>query len=98
MLVSSAVLLIAAMGCNCAVAPQGASGDTARTRKELLALYARNAGAFERQDVGAIMALRAPDFHTIQPDGTTRDRAAMENYTVGFLNGVKKWNRQTVTI
>jgi hypothetical protein len=44
------------------------------------------------------MGLRAPDFHTLTPDGTVRDRAAMEQYTIGLLNGVKKWNELTLTI
>jgi hypothetical protein len=38
------------------------------------------------------MALRAPDFHTFTPDGIRQDRAAMERYTQGLLNGIRKWN------
>jgi ketosteroid isomerase-like protein len=75
-----------------------AQGDTARVRKELEAAYQRNADAFLKHDVAAVMALRAPDFHTVAPDGTPRDRAAMEVYTVGILNGIKKWNRIDFTI
>ena len=72
--------------------------QTEATRKELEAVYQRNTSAFLGFDVKAVMALRAPDFHTVTPDGTTRDRAAMETYTLGFLNGVKQWNRITFTI
>jgi ketosteroid isomerase-like protein len=78
---------------------QGSVGpDATKTRKELEARYQENASAFERHDLEAIMALRAPDFHTVTPDGTVQDREAMARYTEGFLNGVKKWNSQTVTI
>src|SRR5262249_41845837 len=41
---------------------------------------------------------RAPDFHTITPDGRTSDRAEMETYITGLLNGIKKWNETTFTI
>jgi ketosteroid isomerase-like protein len=73
-------------------------GEVARVRKELEAMYQQNTTAFERYDVAAIMNLRAPDFHTIAPDGAVRDRGAMAEYTVGLLNGIKKWNRLTFTI
>jgi ketosteroid isomerase-like protein len=72
--------------------------DTATVRRELEAAYRQNASAFERYDVEAIMALRAADFHTITPDGVTRDRAAMRLYTEGLLHGVTKWNRLTFAI
>jgi hypothetical protein len=45
--------------------------------------------AFMKWHVEAVAALRAPDFHTIGPDGVTRDRAAMEQHTQGLLNGIK---------
>jgi ketosteroid isomerase-like protein len=60
--------------------------------------YAENTAAFRRKDLGAVMALRAPDFHTITPDGTVRDRAAMEGYTQGFMNGVREWKAIEFTI
>ena len=53
--------------------------------------YARNREAFLAKDVKAIMALRTEDFYTIGPDGQRKDRAAMETYTVGFLNGIDRW-------
>jgi len=71
---------------------------TVQVRKELEAAYRQNANAFERYDLKAIMALRAADFHTATPDGVVRDRAAMAEYTEGFLHGIKKWNRLTFTI
>jgi hypothetical protein len=67
-------------------------------KAELERLYDQNAAAFLRGDVAAVMELRAPDFHTITPDGTVHDRAAMERYIQGFINGIRKWNVQTVTI
>ncbi len=53
--------------------------------------YRRNRQAFLAKDVKAIMALRTEDFHTVGPNGEQRDRAAMEQYTVGFLNGIDRW-------
>lgn len=37
------------------------------------------------------MALRTEDFYTIGPDGKQVDRASMETYTTGLLNGIKRW-------
>ncbi|HSL69610.1 MAG TPA: nuclear transport factor 2 family protein [Longimicrobiales bacterium] len=84
--------------CSAPVARQTAGQDTATVRKQLEALYQQNTSAYLRHDFAAIMALRAADFHAITPDGRTQDRAAMETYIQGFLNGVKKWNRLTFTI
>ena len=72
--------------------------STAAVRKEFEGRYAENAAAFRKWDVKAIMALRAPDFQTVGPDGATQDRAAMERYTQGLLNGIKKWNKIEQTI
>jgi ketosteroid isomerase-like protein len=82
-----------------ATAPrQGAGSDTTLIRKELEAWYRQNSSAYQRWDLDAIMTLRTPDFHTITPDGITRNRAGMELYIRGFLNGVKQWNRLTFTL
>lgn len=70
----------------------------ATVRAQLERRYAENAAAFRRWDVKGIMALRAPDFHTVGPDGTANDRAAMERYTQGLLNGIKQWTTLTQTI
>ena len=67
-------------------------------RAELEGAYKANTDAFMRKDVAAVMALRAPDFHTVTPDGTTRDRAAMALYTTGIVNGVRTWNKIEFTI
>jgi ketosteroid isomerase-like protein len=96
-LINAVVAMIVLSGC--ALAQRGvAVTDTAQVRNALEAQYEKNIKAYERADVEAIMALRAPHFHTVTPNGRTQDRAAMESYTRGFLNGVKQWNRQTITI
>lgn len=83
----------------CAPILEGRGQDPyASVRAELERRYAENAAAFMKWDVKAIMALRAPDFHTVAPDGVTQDRAAMERYTQGLLNGIKKWNKIVHTI
>jgi ketosteroid isomerase-like protein len=93
---SFVMLLLSASGARAFQA--SARPDTAKTRKELEAVYRQNTAAYEKWDVAAIMALRAPNFHSITPDGKVQDRAAMENYIQGILNGVKKWNLLTFTI
>jgi hypothetical protein len=75
-----------------------AATDTVAVRKELERLYQVNTQAYLRHDFAAIMTLRAPGFHSETPDRVVNDRAAMENYIQGFLNGVKKWNRLVFTI
>jgi uncharacterized protein DUF4440 len=69
------------------------SDEVARIRAELDRLYALNAEAFIRDDVPALMALRADGFHTIAADGAVRDRAAMQEYMQGIINGIRKWNQ-----
>jgi len=54
-------------------------------RKAIEDWYARNMEAFKAKDVGAIMALRTDDFHTITPDGKVNTRADMEIRTREFL-------------
>ena len=91
----------ATMAGACASAPaqgRGAVSDVAAVRAELERRYADNAAAYERGDLAAVMRLRAPDFHTVAPDGQRRDRASMEQYSLSFMNGVRKWNAQTITI
>jgi len=60
--------------------------------------YAENAAAYERSDVAAVMALRSPDFYSVTPDGARQDRRALELYVTGFMNGIRKWNSQTMAI
>ena len=100
MRVVSAILVSAASTTLMACVPIRGSAQhpDALVRAELERRYAENAAAFMSGDVKAIMALRAPDFHTISPDGVTNDRADMERRTVGFLNGIRKWNNITQTI
>jgi ketosteroid isomerase-like protein len=78
--------------------PTGAARTIAGVRAELEKAYKENTAAFMRWDVAAVMALRAPDFHTVTPDGATQDRQAMEQYITGIMNGIKKWNRIDFTI
>lgn len=67
------------------------AADSATVRRELEQWYDENTRAFQAKDVDAIMALRTEDFHSVTPDGTVQDRAAMEHYTVGLLNGIDRW-------
>ena len=57
-------------------------------RKAIEEWYARNMAAFEAKDLGAIMALRTEDFHTITPDGRVNARADMETRTRLFLERI----------
>jgi ketosteroid isomerase-like protein len=77
--------------------PAGTAGTSA-VRHELEQWYDENKRAFLAKDVDAIMALRTEDFHTVAPDGTVRDRAEMEHYTRGLLNGIDRWISQSFEI
>jgi ketosteroid isomerase-like protein len=67
------------------------TADPSAVRRELEQWYDENTRAFRAEDVDAIMALRAEDFHAVSPDGKVQDRAAMEHYTIGLLNGIESW-------
>ena len=85
-------------------APEVAAGQgttaasVADVRAELIRLYEVNTEAYKRGDLAAVMRLRAPDFHSVTPDGQRRERAAMEEYMQGIMNGIRKWNSMTLTI
>ena len=100
--IKAALMLAAGALCACTSRSSRAQGGTesqvANVRAELVRLYEENAAAFERGDLAAVMRLRAPDFHSLTPDGGRNDRAAMEQYIQAFMNGVRKWNKQTITI
>lgn len=95
-------MLAAGALCACASTTSRAQGATesqvAGVRAQLMGLYEENAAAFERGDLAAVMRLRAPGFHSLTPDGGRNDRAAMEQYIQAFMNGVRKWNAQAITI
>lgn len=93
-----ALIVILLGSCRSALAQKSSMNDVGAVRKQLESAYQQNTAAFMNSDLAAIMVLRAPDFHTITPDGTLRNRAAMQEYTVGLLNGLKKWNRLEFTI
>src|SRR6266850_7329361 len=63
----------------------------AEARRGIREANRRNRAAMLAKDMKAVMALRTGDFHSITPDGKLHDRAAMEEYTGGFLNGVERW-------
>jgi ketosteroid isomerase-like protein len=68
-----------------------ASVTLAEARRGIEEGYRRNRAALLAKDMIAVMALRTDDFHAIGPDGKRLDRAAMEQYTSGFLNGIERW-------
>ena len=74
------------------------AGDTATVRKKLERAYAENSAAYTRGDLLGVMALRDSAFHSVSADGRVQDRAALEHYVQGIMNGVRKWNSMTVTI
>ncbi|HET6360713.1 MAG TPA: nuclear transport factor 2 family protein [Gemmatimonadota bacterium] len=89
------LLAVSAASCTRASAPPSSgpvgTADTSAVRREIEQWYDDNERAFLAEDIDAIMALRTEDFHAVGPDGTVRDRAAMENYTIGLLNGIERW-------
>ena len=97
---AGALATVAVAGCMSTRAnrPSGPAEDLAEVRAELVRLYAANAEAYKRGDLAAVMRLRAPDFHALTPDGRRHDRAAMEEYIQGIMNGIRQWNSMTFTI
>ena len=89
------LVLVAVCAASCArptaPPPSQRTSDTSAVRREIEQWYDDNKRAFLAEDVDAIMGLRTEDFHTVTPDGTVQDRAAMEHYTIGFLNGIDRW-------
>jgi ketosteroid isomerase-like protein len=90
-----AAVLLALLG---AVPVAAQAPEHRAVRVALERAYVENAEAFKRGDVAGVMALRDSGFHTFPPNGERRDRAAMEQYTVGLLNGIRKWNAIELTI
>jgi len=72
---ASVLILTLLAGCAPASANRAAADRVTDTRAELERWYAENSEAFQRWDLQAIMALKAPDFHSVTPDGVTHDRA-----------------------
>jgi ketosteroid isomerase-like protein len=91
----SLVVLLMSAACRASVPTPSAAVDPFTVLRELEAAYELNRQAFLREDLEAIMALRTDDFHTVGPDGQTRDRAAMRLYTEGLLNGIERWDTLT---
>lgn len=88
------ILISGLLGCASGSKRGAATADfptLAEARRGIEEGYRRNRAAFLAKDVKAVMALRTEDFYTVGPDGTQRDRAAMETYTVGLLNGIERW-------
>jgi ketosteroid isomerase-like protein len=96
---SKRVLAGIVAACASAAHAQTAAAPTEKTiRTELVRLYAQNTEAYKLGDLAGVMRLRAPDFHTLSPDGSRRDRLAMEQYIQGIMNGIRQWNAMTLTI
>lgn len=74
------------------------SARDVRVRAELDRLYDLNAAAYMRGDLGALMELRSDGFHAIAANGALQDRAAMQVYMQGIINGIRQWNQLTMVI
>ena len=79
-------------------APAQDSARIATIRAELDRAYAVNIDAYKRGDLLTVMQLRSVNFHAIAANGTRQDRAAMETYMQGIMNGIRKWNQMTLVI
>ena len=88
------ILAVCAASCSRPFSPSSsipAAADPSVVRRALERRYEENVRAFLAKDLAAIMALRTEDFHSVTPDGAVHDRAAMEQRTLGFLNGIDRW-------
>jgi ketosteroid isomerase-like protein len=61
-------------------------------------VYAKNAAAFAARDADAVMKLRHPDFHTVDPAGRRSTRAQMDERTRGLIARVERFDRIRETI
>ena len=93
-------------GCTGAPARPPASADTSPTseaaverlaviRRQLETRYAENAAAFVAKDTAAVNRLRAPDYHTVTPDGRAHSAAEMQAYTAGLFTIVERFDSLT---
>ena len=82
------------------VSPAAGQDSTrdARVRAELERLYDLNTVAYMRGDLRAVMELKSDAFHAIPANGVLQDRAAMQTYMQGIMNGIRKWNQMTLVI
>ena len=94
------VMVAGLFAANATALPAQRPGDSTvpQVKAELLRRYDENNSAYQRGDLSAVMRLRTPDFYTLSPDGRRQDRAAMEQYIQGIMNGIRKWNSLTITI
>ena len=53
---------------------------------ELEAQYLKLAEAHNKKDIKAIVGLKTPDFHAVNPDGSVSDARQMEQYTKQWLD------------
>ena len=100
MLTRLPLLLLSALAAPCAAAQSGrtdASSRLSEVRGELEKAYAESADGFKRFDVAAVMALRTGLSHR-DAGRHHADRAAMELYITGIMNGIHQWNALTLTI
>jgi ketosteroid isomerase-like protein len=95
----SAVWLVTSMTLGACRTPKPSpSREAATVRQQLERQYELNRQAFLNEDLDAIMALRTDDFHTVDANNQTRNRAGMRQYTEGLLNGIERWNDLTFKI
>jgi ketosteroid isomerase-like protein len=75
--------------------PERASAVSATTnaevRRELEQKYEQLKRALLAKDYNAVIAFRAPDFHSVTPDGVVHDRAEMDNASRALLTSIDHW-------
>lgn len=94
------LLCLALLLTSCASVPPDCAKttDASEIRKQLERAYAANEAAFAAHDVDAVMSLRHPYFHTIDPTGKLSTRQEMQERTRLFLERIERFDIQRETI
>ena len=85
-----ALVSITGLSCSSVTAPCVTSSPT-EVRAALERMYARNEAAFTARDADAVMALRHPDFHTVDHTGKLSSRADMYERTRGLISRIERF-------
>jgi ketosteroid isomerase-like protein len=92
-----ALLLITSLSCSRTV-PRCLNSSPVEVRRALENAYQRNEAAFIARDADAVMALRHPDFHTVDHTGKQSTRADMYERTRGLIARIERFISARETI
>ena len=90
-------LTLTALACSSG-APPCVRSSAADVRRELEKAYALNEAAFMARDADAVMALRHPNFHTVDHTGKQSTREQMYERTRSLISRIERFHTLSETI